>query len=157
MLPDLAGLVRVLVAYHVRFVVIGGVAVAAHGYVRATEDLDVVPDPDRDNLDRLGNALVSVDARLAAYPRRVLGPAERTALYRGRNLTLTTRLGDLDVVQRLPGVPGYAALAADAEPSSIAGVALYVCSRAHLIAMKAARGSAQDRADLERLQAPGAG
>ena len=134
MLPDLAGLVRVLVAYRVRFVVIGGVAVAAHGYVRATEDLDV-----------------------AADPRRELGPAERTALYRGRNLTLTTRLGDLDVVQRLPGVPGYAALAADAEPSSIAGVALYVCSRAHLIAMKAARGSAQDRADLERLQAPGAG
>src|SRR3954464_3681567 len=151
MLPDLAGLVGVLADYRVRFVVIGGVAVAAHGYVRATEDLDVVPDPDRDNLDRRGNALVSIDARLASDPRRELGPAERLALYRGRNLTLATRLGDVDIVQRLPGVPGYAALEADAEQSSIGGVAIVICSRAHLIAMKAARGSAQDRADLERL------
>jgi hypothetical protein len=154
-LADLAGLVRVLGEYRVDFVVIGGVAVAAHGYARATEDLDVVPDPDRANLDRLGNALVTVNARLAADPSRELGPAERLALYQGRNLTLTTRLGDVDVVQRLPGVPGYAALAADAEHSSIGGAAIAVCSRAHLIAMKSARGSAQDRADLERLQPSG--
>jgi len=66
MLPDLAGLIGVLDEYRVGYVVIGGVAVAAHGYVRATEDVDVVPDPDRENLDRLGNALVSVDARLAS-------------------------------------------------------------------------------------------
>jgi hypothetical protein len=154
-LPDLAGLVRVLGDYGVEFVVIGGVAVAAHGYVRATEDLDLVPDPDRDNLDRLGNALVSIDARLMSDPRRELGPAERPALYQGRNLTLTTRLGDLDVVQRLPGVPDYAALVGDAEQSSIGGVAIAICSRAHLIAMKAARGSAQDNADLEALRSPG--
>jgi len=34
------------------FVVIGGVAVAAHGYVRGTADLDLVPDPDPENLKR---------------------------------------------------------------------------------------------------------
>ena len=155
MLADLAGLIRVLDEYRVSFVVIRGVAVAAHGYLRATEDLDLVPDPDRENLDRLGNALVSVDARLAADPGRELGPAERQALYRGRNLRLTTRLGDVDVVQRLPGVPGYGDLAAEAEHSSLGGVELAVCSREHLIAMKAARGSAQDRADLERLRPAG--
>ncbi len=154
MLPDLAGLVGVLADYRVRYVVIGGVAVAAHGYVRATEDVDLVPDPDRDNLDRLGNALVSLDAGLSADPARGIGPAERQALYRGRNLTLTTRLGDIDVVQRLPGVPGYAELAADAHDAAIGGVPIAVASRAHLIAMKQARGSAQDRADLERLAPP---
>jgi len=157
MLPDLAGLISVLDEYRVGYVVIGGVAVAAHGYVRATEDVDVVPDPDRENLDRLGNALVSVDARLAVDPAREIGPAERQALYRGRNLTLTTRLGDIDVVQRLPGVPAYAELAADAEHSTLGDVPLAIASRAHLIAMKQARGSAQDRADLERLQQPPAG
>jgi hypothetical protein len=104
-LPDLAGLVRVLGDYRVEFVVIGGVAVAAHGYVRATEDLDLVPDAGRDNLDRLRNALVSIDARVASDLQRELGPAERLALYRGRNLTLTTRLGDLDIVQRLRASP----------------------------------------------------
>lgn len=75
-------------------------------------------------------------------------------MYRGRNLTLTTRLGDIDVVQRLPGVPSYAELAADAQDATIGGVPIAVASRAHLIAMKQARGSAQDRADLERLAPP---
>jgi len=40
--------------------------------------------------------------------------------------------------------------------TSLGGVSLAVCSRAHLIAMEAARASTQDRADLERLR-PGAG
>ena len=151
MLPDLAGLLRALEPHEVRFVVIGGVAVAAHGFVRATEDLDVVPDPDHANLDHLGNALVSIGACLAAEPQRKFGGAERQALYRGRNLTLTTRFGDVDVIQRLPGVPSYAQLAAEAWESSLEGVRLSVCSRAHLTQMKAARGSAQDQADLERL------
>ena len=107
MLPDLAGLIGVLAEYRVGYVVIGGVAVAAHGYVRATEDVDVVPDPDRENLDRLGNALVSLDARLTADPAREIGPAERQALYRGRNLTLTTRAGR---PRRRPAPPWRAGL-----------------------------------------------
>jgi hypothetical protein len=43
---DLRALLEALTQREVRFVVIGGVAVAAHGYVRGTEDL--VPDPDPD-------------------------------------------------------------------------------------------------------------
>jgi hypothetical protein len=69
----------------------------------------------------------------------------------GRNLTVTTSRGDLDVVQRLPGVPSFAELDAAAWDASILGVSFRVCSRGHLIAMKRARGSALDRADLERL------
>ena len=38
----------------VDFIVIGGVAVGVHGFIRATEDLDIVPDPDVANLERLG-------------------------------------------------------------------------------------------------------
>jgi putative flippase GtrA len=34
---------------HVRYVIVGGLAVAAHGVVRATHDLDLVPDPDASN------------------------------------------------------------------------------------------------------------
>jgi deazaflavin-dependent oxidoreductase (nitroreductase family) len=40
-------------AAEVRFVVVGGLADNAWGYVRATRDLDMVPAPDADNLDRL--------------------------------------------------------------------------------------------------------
>ena len=83
MLPDLAGLVSALNAGAVQFVVIGGVAVGAHGHIRATEDLNIVPDPDRDNLDRLGNVLAGLDARLASDPDRGIDPDVRQSLYQG--------------------------------------------------------------------------
>lgn len=152
MVPDLAGLISALNAEGVRFVVIGGVAVGAHGHIRATEDLDIVPDPGPDNLDRLGNVLVGLAARLTSDPQRAIDPTVRRALYRGGNLTVTTRLGDLDIVQRLPGVPPWSVLVDDAERTTLGGEPLIVCSRPHLIAMKRARGSLQDQADLEALQ-----
>lgn len=46
----------------VRFVIIGGIAVGVHGYVRATKDLDIVPDPDRANLARLAHLLAEINA-----------------------------------------------------------------------------------------------
>lgn len=153
MVPDLAGLLRALHERAIGFIVIGGIAVSAHGAVRATEDLDIVPDPEPENLDRLVDMLASLDARLTLAPTRRVGPAERSELRRGRNLTITTSLGDLDVVQRLPGVPGYAVLAQNAETTTLSDVPLRVCSRAALIEMKRARASAQDLADIERLQA----
>jgi len=151
MLPDLAGLVAALRGADVRFVAIGGIAMAAHLVVRATEDLDVVPAPDAANLDALANALLELEARLLRNPERSIDADVRAALHRGRNLTVTTRLGDLDVVQRLPGVPAFDALDADAWDATILDVPFRVCSREHLIAMKRARGSPVDQADLARL------
>jgi hypothetical protein len=152
MLPDLAGLVSALNGAGVQFVVIGGVAVGAHGHIRATEDLDIVPDPDRDNLDRLGNALVALGARLASNPKREIDPEVPSSLHRGHNLTVTTNLGDLDVVQRMAGIPPWHELARDAETTALADQQLTVSSRAHLIAMKRARASLQDQADIEALE-----
>jgi hypothetical protein len=136
----------------VRFVVIGGIAVSAHGHIRGTEDLDIVPAPDQENLDRLGNVLVGLGARLGDDPSRGIDPEVRGALYRGRSLTVTTALGDLDVVQQLPGIPAWEELEADAERTTLAGIPLAVSSLPHLLAMKRARGSLQDRADIEALE-----
>jgi len=41
----------------VKFIVIGGVAVGVHGFVRATKDLDIVPDPTPENLAQLARVL----------------------------------------------------------------------------------------------------
>jgi hypothetical protein len=151
MLPNLAGLVGALSDGDVRFVAIGGIAVAAHRVIRATEDLEVVPDPATENIDALANTLIALDARLLRNPDRRIDVDVRGALHRGRNLTVTTRLGDLDVVQRLPGVPPFATLDAEAWDATVLGVRFRVCSRAHLIAMKRARGTPLDQADLARL------
>lgn len=95
--------------------------------------------------------LSGLGARLALNQERILDDKVRAALHRGRNLTVTTRLGDVDVVQRLPGVPSYATLEAESVGVELFEVPFRVCSRGHLIAMKRARSSALDLADLERL------
>lgn len=155
--PDLSGLLAALTETNVKFVVVGGVALAAHEIVRATEDVDIVPDPDSANIDALVNTLLTLDARLTLDPSRGLGPAERRALHQGRNLSVSTTRGDLDILMRMPGVPSFAELEAEAFTVTLTGVELRVCSRDHLIRMKRARGSALDRADLERLEPPGRG
>lgn len=151
MVLDLAGLLRALVEGDVRFVVIGGIAVAAHAAIRATEDVDIVPDASRENIERLLEILSSLEAHLLLNPERSIDDEVRAGLHSGRNVTVTTRLGDLDVVQHLPGVPPFAALDADAVPVQLFDVTFRVCSREHLIAMKQARRSSLDLADLERL------
>lgn len=59
----LLAIVATLVGYGVDFVVIGGFAVGHHGYPRATNDVDVVPAPDPENLEKLWQALVEVEAQ----------------------------------------------------------------------------------------------
>jgi predicted nucleotidyltransferase len=50
-----------LVEADVRFVLVGGLAVNAWGYLRATRDVDFVPDPDPENLARLDAILKDLD------------------------------------------------------------------------------------------------
>ncbi len=145
---DLRALLQALAEADVSYIAVGGIAVAAHGYVRATEDVDLVPDPDLENLRRLANVLVSLDARLPLAAGR---PFEARELTPGRNLTLDTPLGGVDVVQRAAGILPFAVLDASAVASDVEGVPVRICSLEHLRAMKEAAGRAIDRADLERL------
>jgi hypothetical protein len=149
---DLRALLEALSEAEVRFVVIGGVAVGAHGYVRGTEDLDLVPDPDPDNLARLTEALRMLESTLPTVGERPFNPAtDAGVIRRGGNVTAMTRFGELDVVQRARGVPSYSQLDEDAVDSELLGVPVRICSLARLREMKRAQGRAQDRADLENL------
>jgi hypothetical protein len=149
---DLQALLQFLVDRNVRFIVIGGVAVGAHGYVRATADLDLVPDPDPMNLDRLVDVLDSLNATLPTAGDRRFDPGEDARVVRrGGNVTANTEFGGLDIVQLARGVPGYSQLDADAVDSELLGVPVRVCSLVRLREMKQAQDRAQDRADLENL------
>lgn len=149
---DLLHLLRALERADVRFVAVGGVAVGVHGYVRMTLDVDVVPDPDRANLERLISLLSRLEATLPSAAGRRLDPAlDARVLRRGGNLTLDTPRGGLDIVQRLPGVPPYAELARDAVTVCLEDLSVRVCSLAHLRVMKERAGRAQDLADLAAL------
>lgn len=149
---DLRALLVALHEREVRFVVIGGIAVGAHGFVRGTEDLDLVPDPDPENLEKLTAALEALKATLPTVGDRSFDPAtDAGVIRRGGNVTAMTRFGGLDVVQRARGVPSYSQLVTDAIDSELLGIPVKVCSLARLREMKRAQNRTQDQLDLENL------
>ena len=92
-----------------RFVIIGGIAVGVHGYIRATKDLDICPDPAEDNLVRLAKLLREITARHAdvgdfAETELPFDPLDPADLGDGGNFRLSTRLGALDIMQWVPGI-----------------------------------------------------
>lgn len=91
----------------VDFVVIGGIAVARHGFVRATKDVDVVPDPARDNLDQLFRALQPLGAsplELQDFrPEEIAVALSAENLALGGNWAFSTKYGRLDVMQYIDG------------------------------------------------------
>ncbi len=154
-------LATALHAGEVDYVIIGGLAVAAHGYVRATKDLDIVPSPEPANLARLARVLRSLGGELygigdfdaSEFPFDPLDPEQ---LGEGGNFVLATRHGRLDLMQWVPGIDAdhaYPLLRAAAIRSELGGVAVFVCSREHLVAMKRAAGRQRDLDDLRELGA----
>jgi hypothetical protein len=142
-----------LVAGGVDFVVIGGLAVIAHGYVRTTKDIDIVYDSAYDNLDRLGEVLVALKARLRGVDEDLPFVPDGRTLRRTGILTLTTSAGWIDLLVDPPGAPPYRELRASALRFDLFGTPIAVASLRHLKAMKRAAGRPADDADLDALAA----
>jgi hypothetical protein len=147
-------LVAALNAAQIEYVIVGGLAVGAHGVVRATRDLDLVAAPDQRNMDRLAESLQALGGE---HP--IEGPLTGTALVRPASFKVQTKHGEVQVLNRMEGVPPFAELQRDQIRVEIAsGTIAPVCSLAHLRAMKRAADRPRDRVDLaelEELHGPG--
>ena len=152
-------LLRFLHEQGVNHILIGGVAVAAHGYRRPSNDLDIVPQTGPENLTRLAHALVRIHARPAELGDFELEelPADVTRLEDlalGGNFRLDTDLGALDIMQWISGVDAndlYRELDREALRFELDGIPVRYCSLRHLRAMKAAAGRPRDLDDLQHL------
>ncbi len=136
----------------IRFVVVGGLAVNAWGYVRATRDVDLVPDPAPDNLAKLSELLEALNGKVDVDGKQLTSDAISVFLRTGDRTLVLTDLGRVDVMQGLPQIPSFAALDTEAEVVDMEGLAVRVCSFEHLIAMKQASERPRDQDDLEALQ-----
>lgn len=154
-------LLRVLVDDEVDLIVVGGYAVAAHGHVRATKDIDICPDPADANLRRLAASLAELEAEPIG-PEEFAGgefdlAPDLEGLEMGGNWTLMTKHGRLDVMQHLDGLGedggGWAELRPHAVTRTFLGHERLFCSYEDLIRMKQGAGRPQDKIDVESLKA----
>lgn len=150
-------LLRALGEHAVDFVVIGGFALAAHGVVRGTKDIDIVPDPRSENIARLARALRALEAEVLLAedfdPGELGLQPDEAGLSLGGNWVLRTRLGRLDVMQDVAGSRGYEALRAGAVQHEVLDAGpCWFCGLDDLIAMKLAAGRPQDELDVASLQ-----
>lgn len=137
-----------LIALHdagVAFVVVGGHAVAFHGHVRATKDLDVLVRADRENAAKVYAALAAFGAPLEAFEIA----EDDFATYDGvLQLGLPPRR--IDVLNRVDGITFEEAVA-EGRTFELDGRRIPVIGLAALLRNKRASGRSQDVADAEAL------
>jgi predicted nucleotidyltransferase len=151
-MTDFGRLLAALASHQVEFVIIGGLAVITHGHVRATADVDVCYARSPENHRRLVAALAPLHPRLRGAPPELPFVWDERTLKNGLNFTLTTDLGDIDLLGEVTGVGGYANLALSAEELDLYGQRLRLIDLDTLITAKAATGRAKDLLDLEALR-----
>jgi hypothetical protein len=150
-------LLRTLGDHGVEFVIIGGFALAAHGVIRATKDVDVVPEPSPANIRRLAAALRTLEAEVLLAddfePAELGIEPDEEGLSLGGNWVLRTTFGRLDVMQEVAGTRGYPSLREAAVGRDVPGAGrFWFAGLDDLIAMKVAAGRPQDEIDVNSLE-----
>ncbi len=148
---DASRILHALAEHRVEYLLIGGLAVQAHGHVRTTQDVDLLPEAEPENLDRLAAALRSLHARPAGEGRRTDFRLDAAAILAADPLSLDTDEGGVDVHRSPPGGQPFAAMRRRALTLDVIGLQVPVLGRDDLIAMKRAAGRPIDRGDVIAL------
>ncbi len=142
--PDFREFIQSLNANGVRYLVVGGYAVAIHGHPRYTKDIDIWIETLPDNAQRLVQAL-------ADFGFQSLGLQVADFLVPDRIVQLGYPPARIDLVTTLSGVEF-----ADCYPMRLEveldGVRVSFIDRENLRKNKASSGRLQDLADLENLR-----
>jgi len=137
----------------VQFVVIGGGAAIAHGASRATYDVDVVYSRDAKNIKNLVAALSPYQPYLRGAPRGLPFIWDERTVQAGLNFTLTTTIGDLDLLGIVTGGGTYEELLPSTLELEMFGVRCRFVTLEKLIHLKRAAGRPKDLEALAELQA----
>ncbi len=159
MTGDIERLLTQLSDAGVRYLVVGGVAVVLHGYLRATADLDLVVDLDPRNVTVAVDLLENLGfrPRPPVSIRSFANAEERERWIEEKNLQVFSlwhpeKPGfEVDLFVRQPF--DFAAAFARASVATLGSTAVYVASIDDLVAMKRTAGRARDKEDIEALLA----
>jgi len=140
---DLRELLALLDTHGVRYLIVGGFAVAVHGVPRYTKDLDIWVEASSENADRLVRVI-------GDFGFESLGLTAKDFATPDLVIQLGYEPNRIDILTGLTGV-----VFADAYPNRVTGTVdgleLPIIDRASLVANKRALGRPQDLADAEEL------
>ncbi|MCU0545416.1 MAG: hypothetical protein MUE44_25135 [Oscillatoriaceae cyanobacterium Prado104] len=140
---DFKEFIQLLNEYEVRYLVIGGYAVALHGHPRYTKDLDIWVDMELNNAKRL------IDA-LAAFGFASVGLTQEDFIIPDRVIQLGYPPNRIDLVTTPDGVNFESCYQSRIEVE-IQEIQVNFIDLENLKINKKASGRLQDLADLERL------
>ena len=131
-------------AHNVEYLIVGAHALAAHGHVRATKDIDVWVRPEPANAQKVLKALSDFGAPLRDLTADDLSRKE-TVFQIGVPPLRIDVITDIDGVEFADAWP-------DRLETSFGGVPTFVISRQHLITNKKTAARLQDLADVQLLE-----
>jgi predicted nucleotidyltransferase len=137
----------------VELIVVGGVAATAQGSSRVTMDLDLVYRRTRENVGRLVAALAPSSPYLRGAPPGLPFRWDEQTVLRGLNFTLTTSLGDVDLLGEITGGGRYEDLLPHTVEVEAFGVPCRCLGLEKLIAVKRAAGRPKDLEAVAELEA----
>jgi len=152
---DAERILRSLAEHSVDYVLIGGLAVQTHGHARTTNDADLIPAPEPDNLERLADVLRELDARVLNRGEEQTA-IDAKMLPRATIWQFATMDGGIDVMHEVPGGRPYEELRERALNVRLGDIDVPVVDLDDLIRMKLARGREIDLADVAALTDPDA-
>jgi predicted nucleotidyltransferase len=152
-MANFGAILPLLVANGVRFIVVGGGAAIAHGLARATYDVDVVYARDIDNVRRVVAALDPHQPYLRGAPPGLPFCWDERTVQSGLNFTLTTRLGDLDLLGEVAGGGTYEQLLPFSIELQVFGTRCRFVTLERLIQLKRAAGRPKDLETIAELLA----
>ena len=148
-------LLALLAESGIRFIVVGGVAVAIQGYVRLTEDVDILIDNAAENIDRILTALAGYGEGFA----RELSSADFTEEEGAIRIVEETEQMQIDIFTLMSG-KRFAEVLRDADRFDFGGHTIAVASKRSLISWKERSPREKDRLDAvalrQLLEDPGA-
>lgn len=145
--PSFANVLARLSDWKVEFILVGGLAVTLHGYVRFTEDVDILIEASTENVCRLLDCLAGFGEGYA----RELVPADFSDEEGAIRIVEESELCQLDVFTRMSGFR-YRDILPDSEVFPVDGREIRYASKGSLIRWKEGSVREKDRIDAAALK-----
>ena len=152
-MTDFKAVVQTLTEAGVDCVIVGGFAAAVHGSARFTQDVDFVYSRTPANIERLVAALKPHSPYLRGAPPGLPFDWSAETVRRGLNFTLTTAIGDVDLLGEITGGGDYERLLPHTGEVDLFGCRCLCLDLPALIRAKRAAGRPKDFEALAELEA----